>query len=177
MIEWQESLDTALQKAKAEEKLIVMYWFSPSCRECRQLETVTWTDDLVAGILNSQFIPVRINMVKQWPVFEKYRITRTPTIAFLDTDGREHRRLAGFVAPSEICAWILLDAAETAISLRRYDLTKGHVDAALATAKGFLSSRRQPIILRPKLAIQKVAEIAVQGGRADAGNFPAVHGR
>lgn len=163
VIEWQESLDEAVQKAKAEEKLIVMYWFDPSCGECQQLEAVTWTDACVARLLNSQFVPLRINVPKQRPMFSEYRIMRTPTIAFLDMDGREHRRLAGFLTPPEICAWILLDAAESAISLKRYDLTRGHMDTTCATAKGVLSSCKQSIILRPKLAIQKVAEIPVQG--------------
>ncbi len=163
MIVWQESFDTALQKAKAEEKLIVMYCFDPSCGECQQLEAVTWTNECVANILNSQFVPLRINVVKQRSMFKEYRIMRTPTIAFLDMDGREHRRLAGFLTPPEICAWILLDAAESAISLKRYDLTRGHMDTTCATARGILSSRKQSIILRPKLAIQKAAKIPVQG--------------
>jgi thioredoxin-related protein len=163
VIAWQESLDAAVQKAKAEEKLIVMYWFDPSCIECQQLEAITWTDECVANILNSQFIPLRINAVKQKPMFEEYRIQRTPTIAFLDMDGKEHRRFTGFLAPSEICAWILLDAAETAISLKRYDLAQGHMDTAFATAKGFLSNRKRSLMLRPKLAIQKAANIPVQG--------------
>ncbi len=162
MIVWQESLDMARQRAREEGKQILVYWFDPRCSECQQLEAATWTDECVAKILNSQFIPLKINVVKQRPLFEEYRIRRTPTIAFLDIDRIEHRLFTGFLAPRELCAWILLDAAETAISLRRYDLTKGQVDTALATAKGFLPSRRQPIILRPKLAIQKIAEISAQ---------------
>ncbi len=163
MIVWQESFDSAVQKAKAEGKLIVMYWLDPSCSECQQLEADTWTDECVAILLNSQFVPLRINVLKQRSMFKEYRIMRTPTIAFLDMEGREHRRIAGFLTPPEICAWILLDAAETAISLKRYDLTRGHMATTYATAKGLLSNRKQPIILRPKLAIQKVAKIPVQG--------------
>jgi hypothetical protein len=163
VIVWQESLDVAVQKAKVEGKLIVMYWFDPTCTECQQLETVTWADEAVAHILNSQFIPLRINATMQRPMFEKYLIRRTPTIAFLDMDGKEHRRFTGFLAPSEICAWILLDAAETAISLKRYDLARGHMNTALATAKGFLSNRKQSLMPRPKLAIQKVSNIPQPG--------------
>ncbi len=168
MIVWQESLDTAVQKAKTEGKLIIMYWLDPNCSECQQLEAVTWADECVANILNSQFVPLRINVVKQRSMFKEYRIMRTPTIAFLDMDGREHRRVAGFLTPPEICAWILLDAAETAISLKRYDLTQTHMDTACATAKGLLSRRRQSIIPRPKQAIQQGFKLSAAGGREPA---------
>jgi len=168
VIVWQESLDTAVQKAKAEGKLIAMYCFDPSCTECQQLEAVTWTDECVANIVNSQFIPLRINGMKQRSMFKEYRIVRTPTIAFLDMDGREHRRLTGFFAPPEICARILLDAAETAISLKRYDLAQGHLNTAFATAKGLLSCRRRSIIPRPKLFIQKGSKVPAAGGREPA---------
>jgi thioredoxin-related protein len=137
VILWQESLDTAVQKAKTEGKLIVIYFFDPSCIECQQLEAVTWIDERVADILNERFIPLRINVVKQRPMFKEHRIVRTPTIALLDMEGREHRRFTGFFTPPEMSARILLEGAKTAIYLKRYDLAQGHLDTAFATAKDF----------------------------------------
>jgi len=168
VIIWQESFDTAVQKAKAEEKLIAMYCFDPSCTECQQLEAVTWADECVANIVNSRFIPLRINGMKQRSMFKEYHIVRTPTIALLDMNGREHRRFIGFFAPPEICARILLDAAETAISLKRYDLAQGHLDIAFATARGFLSCHGRSIIPHPKLFIQKGSKVPAAGGRGHA---------
>jgi thioredoxin-like negative regulator of GroEL len=165
VIVWQESLDTAVQKAKAEGKLIVMYFFDPSCIECQQLEAVTWIDEGVANVLNSRFIPLRINVLKQRSMCKEYRIVRTPTIAFLDMDGREHRRFTGFFTPPEMCARILLDGAETAIYLKRYDLAQGHMNTAFATAKGLLSCRRRSMIPRQKLSIQEGSKLpAAEGG-------------
>jgi hypothetical protein len=83
----------------------------------------------VADILNSQFIPLRINLEKQRPIFKEYRIVWTPTICLLDMEGREHHRFTGFFTPPEMSARILLDGAKSAIFLKRNDIAQRHLDA------------------------------------------------
>lgn len=86
----------------------------------------------MADILNSRFIPLRINLKKQRPMFKQYRIAWTPNIVLLDMEGREHYRFTGFLTPPEMGARILLDGTKSALFLERYDIAKGHLDALFA---------------------------------------------
>jgi hypothetical protein len=86
--------------------------------------------------MNSRFIPLRINLKKQRPIFKQYRIAWTPTIALLDMEGREHYRFTGFFTPPEMSARILLDGAKSELFLERYDSAKGHLEALFADYQG-----------------------------------------
>jgi len=46
----------------------------------------------------------------------------TPTIDFLDMEGREHYRFTGFLSPFELCAKIILDGAKVELNRNNYDL-------------------------------------------------------
>ena len=83
-------------------------------------------------MLKTQFIPLRINLEKQRPVFKEYRIVWTPTICLLDMEGREHYRFTGFFTPAEMSARILLDGAKTALYGKRFDIAQGLLDAVFA---------------------------------------------
>jgi hypothetical protein len=86
--------------------------------------------------MNSRFIPLRINLEKQRPMFIQYRIAWTPTIALLDMEGREHYRFTGFFTPPEMSARILLDGTKSELFLERYDIAKGYLDAIFADYQG-----------------------------------------
>ena len=90
----------------------------------------------MAEILNSRFIPLRINLERQRPIFKEYRVVWTPTICLLDMEGREHHRFTGFFTPTEMSARILLDGAKSALFLRRNDIAQGHLDALFADYRG-----------------------------------------
>jgi hypothetical protein len=87
----------------------------------------------VTEILNTRFIPLRINLKKQRPVFKQYRIAWTPNIVLLDMEEREHYRFTGFLTPAEMSARILLNGAKSELFLERFDIAKGHLDVVLAT--------------------------------------------
>ena len=73
-------------------------------------------------MVNSWFIPLRMNKEKQADAFKKYLATWTPTIVILDAEGKEHYRFTGFLSPMELSARIMLDGAKTEIDLGNYDL-------------------------------------------------------
>lgn len=87
-------------------------------------------------MMNSRFIPLRINLKKQRPMFQQHLIAWTPTIALLDMEGREHYRFIGFLTAPEMSARILLDGAKSALFLKHYDLAQGHLDAVFADYQG-----------------------------------------
>jgi hypothetical protein len=87
-------------------------------------------------MMNNRFIPLRINLKKQRPMFKQHLIAWTPTIALVDMQGREHHRFTGFLTPPEMSARILLDGTKSALFLERFDMAKGYLDALFADYQG-----------------------------------------
>jgi len=66
-------------------------------------------------------------------------VTWTPTIAILDTEGREHYRFTGFLSPVELCARIILDVAKTELNLKKFDLAIKCFNDVIENYKGTFS--------------------------------------
>jgi hypothetical protein len=97
---------------------------------------VTWKDGRVYEVVNSSFIPLRINREKQEDLFKQYFVSWTPTIAILDAEGREHYRFTGFLSPLELCARIMLDEAKVEFNRDSYDLATKRLDEVLEKYQG-----------------------------------------
>jgi thioredoxin-related protein len=91
--------NTVLRKAKAENKIIFVDAYTTWCGPCRQMDQEVYTNDELAKILNTQFIPIKIQMdstfkdneyvkgwQKEWPVFQKF-IDAYPSLLFFSPDG------------------------------------------------------------------------------------------
>ena len=75
--------------------------------------TVTYPDDRVAEFVNSRMVPVQLLYDAQ-PFASTYNIKWTPTMIVLDSDGKEHHRIVGFLPPDGFIPGLLLGIAKTA---------------------------------------------------------------
>lgn len=96
---WQE----ALNKAKAENKLIFMDCYTSWCGPCKMLARDVFTDPDVAKFFNEHFVNVKFDMEKGEGVTlkEKYGVNAFPTLNFIDAQGELQHCLVG-AAPAEI---------------------------------------------------------------------------
>jgi len=75
--------ETALQKAKNENKILMMVATSQSCPWCRKLERQTLKKDEINSVIQSKFIPLSINQdLKNFP--SKFEVKVVPTIYFIN---------------------------------------------------------------------------------------------
>lgn len=83
-IEWSPSYKVAVQKAKSENKLILLMLSQPGCPACTQIkETVFKKDELLINEINTKFAAVEVNILKDdWN--KRFRAFATPTFYFLD---------------------------------------------------------------------------------------------
>ncbi|HRF56969.1 MAG TPA: thioredoxin fold domain-containing protein [Campylobacterales bacterium] len=83
-IEWSLDYKAALEKAKNENKPILLMLSQPGCPACAQMkETVLKKDELVINEISSKFVAVEVNILKEsWN--KKFRAFATPTFYFLD---------------------------------------------------------------------------------------------
>jgi len=107
MITWETEMGKALSRGKAEQKCILLDFFSPECIGCRQMDAVTFPELAVSNFITDRMIPL------QAPVGAKnlasdFRVVWTPTLIVLDYYGKEYQRTLGFLPPDEMVASLLL---------------------------------------------------------------------
>lgn len=83
-----------------------------------------------------EFIPLRINKENQIDMFKKYLVSWTPTIALLDTNGKEHYRSTGFLSADEMCGRILLNAAKTRFDNKDTDSALEKLEEVIESGQG-----------------------------------------
>ena len=79
---------------------------------------------------------MRINKERQIDMFKKYLVSWTPTVALLDTEGKEHYRSTGFLSEEEMRARILLNAAKTRFDNKDIDSALEKLAEVIETCQG-----------------------------------------
>ena len=80
---------TALTKAKAENKLIFMDAYTTWCGPCKWMSKNVFTDASVGSYFNEKFVNVKINMEQGEGIAlaKKYDVVAYPTLLFIDGNG------------------------------------------------------------------------------------------
>jgi TolA-binding protein len=91
---------------------------------------VTYPDQEVVSFISENMIPVQVLFNSQ-PLATDFNVKWTPTIVTLDTDGKEHHRTVGFLAPEELIPSLLLGMAKSYFETDRFDKALGHLEELL----------------------------------------------
>ncbi len=86
-VKWFEWSDEAFQKARAEDKLVVLALSAPWCHGCRVMDRETYADDEVAALLNRDYVPVYVDTDRRPDVNERYNVGGWPCTTFLTPSG------------------------------------------------------------------------------------------
>lgn len=102
------SMETAIETAKADDKLVLVYGYASWCGYCVRFDAEVFTDDAVQAYVAENFAPVRLDIegadslqffdarVTGRELGGAMRITGTPTNVFVDTDGTLISKLPGY---------------------------------------------------------------------------------
>jgi tetratricopeptide (TPR) repeat protein len=87
-----------VEKAKSENKILMVDFFTDWCKWCVELDIKVYSDPQVAAFANKNFISYKIDAEKgEGPVLkDKYTVPGYPTILFLKDDGVEVDRIVGY---------------------------------------------------------------------------------
>ncbi len=76
------------------------------------MDAVTYPQDIVVEFIQGHLIPIRVPFDSK-PLADDFNVTWTPTLIVLDTDGKEHHRVTGFLAPEELIPALLLGVGKS----------------------------------------------------------------
>ncbi len=100
-INWMEWGKEAFEKAKKENKPILLDIGAVWCHWCHQMTKNAYSDPIVIKTINEGFIPIKVDTDKRPDINERYNQGGWPTTAFLTPDG-ELIAGATYVAPEHM---------------------------------------------------------------------------
>ncbi|SFT12664.1 Thioredoxin [Zhouia amylolytica] len=83
------TLEEALVKAKKENKLVFIDFYTVWCGPCKKMEKIVFPLEKVGDFYNKNFINLKLDAEKEGKtVADQYNVTGYPTLLYLDTDGK-----------------------------------------------------------------------------------------
>jgi uncharacterized protein YyaL (SSP411 family) len=86
-INWLEWGKEAFEKAKKENKPILLDLTAVWCHWCHVMDSTSYSNDEIAEIINKGFIPVKVYIDQRPDIRERYNMGGFPSTVFLDSDG------------------------------------------------------------------------------------------
>lgn len=87
VVNWHEWGRAAFERAKRENKLVLLDITAAWCRWCHVMDKTTYEDSGVIEMLNTRFIPVRVDTDKRPDINARYNVGGWPTTALLTPEG------------------------------------------------------------------------------------------
>lgn len=100
-INWMEWSEEAFRRAEAEDKPILLAIGATWCHWCHVMDDTTYSDPSVAQIINSEFVPIRVDNDRRPDINERYNMGGWPTTCFLTPKG-EIIAGATYIPPSDM---------------------------------------------------------------------------
>lgn len=87
----------AFYKAKKENKIVMIYIYSPECHYCKEMEATTFKDKEVQETINKYFAPVKVRKCLELglEIRKEYGYLGTPTFHFVKPDGKKIKSIFG----------------------------------------------------------------------------------
>jgi len=82
-INWNEWSKEVFERAKNENKLILLSLSGVWCHWCHVMDETTYSDEEIIKIINENFIPIRVDVDERPDISERYNFGGFPTFAFL----------------------------------------------------------------------------------------------
>lgn len=93
--------EAALRAAQAEQKVVMIDFFTTWCGPCKKLDQVTWKDAGVQAWLAEKTVALKIDAEKESGLAKKYAVRAYPSLVFLASDGKELGRIVGYRDPKQ----------------------------------------------------------------------------
>lgn len=86
-IAWLSWSTNAFARARAEGKPILLSISASWCHWCHEMDRTTYCEPRVIGLVETSFVPVRVDADRRPDISERYQLGGLPTTSFLTADG------------------------------------------------------------------------------------------
>lgn len=155
------SLDKAMEAAKKEDKIVFIDFYADWCSPCKMLDKMVWQDaDSARQIKAMKVIPMKMDAEKEGlEAARKYSVRSYPTILFIDRDGKEIARMAGFRDKNDVIENIRKNSTDprTLESMKsEYEKSPGDLILASGLAKKLLAVGTKESVDEAKAMLEKI---------------------
>jgi len=91
--------DEAMLAASKEEKVVMIFWYSPFDPESRRMRETTWKDEAVRKWVEEVAVPIQIEAGKQPRLDSRFRVNVFPTVQFVRSDEWHLDQIYGYLPP------------------------------------------------------------------------------
>ncbi len=109
---WLNSYEAGLEKAKQENKPVLLYFWATWCKFCRKLNTEVFPDPEVNSLLRERFVLVAINIDQNKEIPQKYGVQYPPAEIFVDADGNVITKVMGYTPKENFLRYINMVLAQ-----------------------------------------------------------------
>lgn len=101
-----EKFGEAMEKARAENKIVFIDAYTTWCGPCKQMDKNTFSDEDVAAFFNEKFVNLKLDMERGdgLTIQQRYKISAFPTLLFLNADGEVIHKALGFQDAEQMLA-------------------------------------------------------------------------
>lgn len=103
---WQKWSPSAFNKARKENKLVLLDLTAKWCTYCKKMDQVTYRDPRVTRMIRNHYIPVRADEAEYPSLARRYAKLGRPTTVIYSGDGTEIIKRRGYLKPQWM-AWLL----------------------------------------------------------------------
>ena len=177
-IRWQQDLEAAKTLARQTGRLVLIHFWTPDCAPCVTLDQTVFNQPGVAGAIDAQFVPVKLNANENPATAQGYGITRVPTEVIVTPDGAVVGRLVSPPTPSAYVAEVTQVARDHSSTpgtpfarATATPPTPPQINAAYANLS--LAPNTPPIVGQPSISDNAPAAGLVSMGAAAGGPLSA----
>lgn len=101
-IQWRTDYNAARKESQDTGKPLLVEIGTDNCLYCRKMEATTFTDPAIVELLNSYYIPLKINASHDNTLVQALRVQLYPTTVLAGPDGKIHSFLQGYMAAAQL---------------------------------------------------------------------------
>jgi|SRR5580658_3150551 thioredoxin-related protein len=103
-VDWGHDYDAALQKAKKDNKLVIVDLYTDWCGWCKRLDKDTYSNKDVEARLTKDFVAVKLNPEQSSrgaQLARQFGTTGFPHVVFVSADGKKVYEIGGYLPPDQ----------------------------------------------------------------------------
>jgi thioredoxin-related protein len=102
-LEWVESHDVAVARAKKERKILLLDFYTDWCGWCKRLDADVFSQESFAKAATGVLF-VKVNAERQPALAQHYKVSSYPRLFFVDSDGMTLEQIRGYLSLADFTA-------------------------------------------------------------------------